>query len=414
LNYQQLPAGGSNIGVTAFNARRSKVDKWDVFVRVAGTEQQTAADVELLQDGVLLGEETVVLERGESQRLVFSVNVEKASRLEARLKPDGFDSLAADNVAFLELSAGRPLSVYSHLEMTTYRHALQTLKGVDLFPKENVSGNASSYDVLITNRKQDEALDATVSLFVGIIPDDLQELVSLKTGLAEIVDWQRSAPLLQHVQLSGIQIIDEPSSADGIRDGHYEELGYEILAHTRSGPLILKKRTGERLAFYLLFDTDRSTFPYRVGFPILIANVVQIALQQAELSEARGRPAGVLPPKSLEPNQSYQITAPDGSRHDVESNADGIVSGVPAPLVGSYVVSQEGKEVTQIGVSLLNKTETSLVGVAKIQFRELSVTASETQIESDHPLWPTFAFLAFGLLLVEWWFFQRRPGGVST
>ena len=27
------------------------------------------------------------------------------------------------------------------------------------------------------------------------------------------------------------------------------------------------------------------------------------------------------------------------------------------------------------------------------------------------PLWPTFALAGLGVLLVEWWYFQRRPGG---
>lgn len=178
--------------------------------------------------------------------------------------------------------------------------------------------------------------------------------------------------------------------------------------------MILKKRSGAKLAFFLLFHTDRSTLPYRVGFPILVANVVRMGLLQAKLSEVRGQPTQVLPPKLLRPSRSYRVTAPDGSTHDGKSNSEGILSGVPAPLVGRYVISDAGKDVAHIGVSLLSAAETSLSAAEEIQFRELSVSASETKIKSDHPLWPTFAFLAFGLLLVEWWFFQRRPGGLPT
>lgn len=419
LNFQQLPAGGSNVGVTAFNARRSQSDSWDVFVRIAGSETfDTSVDVELLRDGKPDAEETVFIEKGASTRLVFHVEADRPASLEIRLNSDGFDSLAADNVAYLKLPAGRPLNVFSHLEMTSFRHALRVIKGVNLFPNEDGSPNAdagvggSRYDVLITDRELDKSLEATVSVSVGMVPDDLKKLISIKTGLAEIVDWRRSSPLLQHVQLTGVQIADVPKSADGVREGQFEELGYEVLAHSRTGPLILQKRTGDRLAYYFLFHTDRSTLPYRVGFPILVANIVQTALQQSDLSEVRGQPTQILPRQNLKPNRPYRVTLPDGTEHECKTDSDGILSGVPAPLVGRYVVRESRKTVANIGVSLLNATETTLKAAPEIQFRELSVAASEATFESDHPLWPMLTIAAFGLLLVEWWYFQRRPGGV--
>jgi len=61
-------------------------------------------------------------------------------------------------------------------------------------------------------------------------------------------------------------------------------------------------------------------------------------------------------------------------------------------------------------VSLLTVTETSLATVEQLQFRESSVAASATMLKSDHPLWGVFAAIGFALLLVEWWYFQRRPG----
>ena len=62
-------------------------------------------------------------------------------------------------------------------------------------------------------------------------------------------------------------------------------------------------------------------------------------------------------------------------------------------------------------MSLLTVTETSLATVPQLQFRELSVGAAGTMLKSDHPLWGEFAAVGFVLLLVEWWYFQRRPGG---
>jgi Ca-activated chloride channel homolog len=414
LNYQQLPPAGPNIGITDFNARRSQTARWDVFVRVAGSEAaSTGAAIELLQDGRVIGEDTVILEAGDSQRLIFRVDTDSATALEVRLKPDSFDSLASDNVAWLDLPVARPLMVYVSPELASYRHAVRGLKGLVLYPDEAGETSTAGYDLAITDQQSGADLDAVVTLSVGVIPRDLQGLISMTTGAAQIVDWQRNDALLQHVQLMEVQIADEPQLSDGINEGAFEELGYAVLAHSRTGPLILRKSTGEKLSYYLLFHSDRSTLPYRVGFPILVSNIVQTALQQASLAEVRGRPTRVLPPQSLAPERAYRVVGPNGFTRDVKSNAEGVVDGVPAPHVGRYVFRDGGQEAAAVGVSLLSPQETSLASVAEIQFREMSVTAAEATLKSDRPLWPLLAFMAFGMLLVEWWYYQRRPGGAA-
>jgi hypothetical protein len=234
----------------------------------------------------------------------------------------------------------------------------------------------------------------------------------MEETLAQVIDWQRSTPLLQHVLLTDVQIADRPVSAEGVRDRDYEDLGYEILAQGRTGPLVLRKESAGRTSLFLLFHTDRSTLPYRVGFPILVSNAVQIAMQQAGLSEIRGQQTGILPPRNLRPDTQYQVHSPDGSVSDVRSSSDGTLSGVAAPTIGRYTIREGGTDVASIGVSLLTVSETSLASVEQLQFRELSVGVAGTMLKSDHPLWGVFAAVGFVLLLVEWWYFQRRPGQV--
>jgi Ca-activated chloride channel family protein len=154
--------------------------------------------------------------------------------------------------------------------------------------------------------------------------------------------------------------------------------------------------------------------PYRIGFPILVANAIQIALQQAELSEVRAQPTGLLPKKKYKEESEYRITGPGGSSHSGTTNADGLLTGIPAPQVGRYTIAEGSKQVDSIGVSLLSADETNLASVEKIQFKELSVAAAGEKIDSDWPLWSYIAAAALCLLLLEWWYFQRRPGGVPA
>jgi hypothetical protein len=415
LSCQIVPAPGENAGITALNARRTSATKWEVFARIEGSKAaQGSATAELIKDGQSAAEESVVLEPGESQRVVFRLDAEKPSAIELRLKLDGFDSLASDNVAYLDLPPARPLAVFAHQDMYAVRHALSGLEQTDVYPDDEGVGSSARYDLVISDRREDAILEAPVSVFIGFVPDDLKSTVSIGTGSAVIVDWERSAPLLQHVYLGDVQTTDEPVSAEGVREGSYEELGYEILAHGRRGPLILQKRNGASIAYYFLFHTDRSTLPYRVGFPILMANAAQIARETASLSEIRGSRTGILPPLTLERDRTYRVAGPDGARTEARSTAEAVVSGVPAPRVGQYDYSDGGRTAARVGASLLDTGETSLASVREIRFRELSVEAAEGKIKSDRPLWPAFAMIGFCVLLTEWWFFQRRPGGYSS
>ncbi|MBX3436637.1 MAG: BatA and WFA domain-containing protein [Planctomycetaceae bacterium] len=416
LQFHKLPAAAANIGITAFNARKAGPDRWDVFVRIEGSGvAQTAANVELLANDVPVGRaESVVLEAGQSQRLVFRYDGADAASLEVRLRPDGADSLATDNVAFLELPVSRPLSVYCPADLVSFRHSLEVLGDIELLPQGEVEPQRATYDLVITDNAQDMHLDAPTVLTVGVIPEELQRLVRIETGLAEIVDWKRDSGLLQHVLFSDVDITDLPTSEPNVGDGDFESLGYEILAHGSAGPLVLQRRNGPRLSFHVLFHTDKSTLPYRVGFPVLISNVVALAREQANLSDVRGTTTGILPPLAVKAEQPYRVTGPGGFSVSPTSDADGLLKGIAARTVGSYMVADGNDVVERVGASLLDATETSLLGVDEIHFRELSVAANTTPATMDRPLWPWLALSAFAVLLGEWWLFLRRPGGVPV
>lgn len=414
LVYQQLPPASPNIGIGSLNARRTGEQNWAVFVSITGSASaKSAANVRLLRDGDEIGNEAVVLEAGQPRQLVFEVEVRDETHLEVRLEPESFDSLAADNIAFIDLPIPRPVSVYVPSGMTTFRRAANVLPGVDLYPKDDGDEELSKYDLVISDRDQKLTPAAAVRLSVGVIADDLSKLLSVGDEGATLVDWRRDSPLLQHVQLNELVITDRPESREGVLEQDFEQLGYEILAHGREGPLVLKKREDADVAFHLLFHTDRSSLPYRIGFSILVQNLVQIARQQASLSEAHGHQTGVLPDQFVTADQTYNVTRPDGSSLQVRSDPQGRLAGVPARSIGQYTVMGDDGEVARIGVSLLDDRETQLTTVEEIQFGELSVTAQQDAVPTDRPLWHLLALAGFVLMLIEWWYFQTRSGRIA-
>jgi hypothetical protein len=413
LNYQRLAPAGPNFGITALSAQRTATGGWDVFVQVEGSaDAEGNAAVELFQGDASMGSERITVTRGHAQRMVFHVRGDTALSLRVQLTPDGFDSLAADNAAYLDLPASRPLRVFVPKSMVSYRLALQGIVGLQVFPQATSDEASGAYDLVISDRSQDLNLTARTRLTVGFIPTDLQSLVQPGTNGSTVVDWRRDAAVLQHVQMADLVALEQPHFAGNAGEAELENLGYEVLMHGERGPLLVRKQTSDSLWFALLFNTDRSTLPYRVGFPIFVANVVQSALEQAGLADVNATRTGVLPAVTLVAGHRYDVQGPDRKLEPVTADEHGIVSGVRASRVGYYTISENGTPRQKAGASLLSPTETSLAGVEQIQMNEqLQVAAAIAPIKADRPLWPGLLLFGLCVLLVEWWFFQRKPGG---
>jgi len=413
LNYQRLTPAGPNLGITALSAQRATSGGWDVFVQIEGSpEAEGNASVELLQNGTTLGSERITLARGHAQRMAFQIKGDRAAALRVKLTPDGFDSLAADNTAYLDLPESHPLRVFIPKSMVSYRLALQGLAGIELFPQDSGDEASGAFDLVISDRAQDLSLKARTRLSVGFIPADLQRFVETGTNASAVVDWRRNADVLQHVELSDLVVLNQPRFKANAGEGDLENLGYEVLVHGQRGPLLVRKQENDATRFALLFHTDQSTLPYRVGFPIFVANVVQLALQQAGLAEANASRTGVLTPVALVPRHRYDIQAPEQKLEPVTADERGILSGVRASRVGYYSISENGAAPLQVGASLLSPTETGLAGVEQIQFNEhLQVAVAAAPVKTDRLLWPPLLLLALGVLTTEWWFFQKKPGG---
>jgi Ca-activated chloride channel homolog len=333
--------------------------------------------------------------------------------LKVQLTPDGFDSLADDNTAYLDLPQSRPLRVFVPKSLFSYRLALQGIQGIQLFPQETSDEASGAFDLVISDRQQDMNLTARTKLSVGFIPSELQSLVELgDTNGSSVVDWRRDEPVLQHVQLADLVVLDEPRFAANAGEGDLENLDYEVLIYGQHGPLLVRKQDPNGVRFALLFHTDRSTLPYRVGFPIFVANIVQTAMEQVGLAEVVANRTGVLPPLTLAPNGHYEIQTPDHATESAVADDHGMVSGIAAPQAGVYSISENGASRLQVGASLLSPSETTLSSVEQIQFNEqLQVAAAGETVKADRPLWPLLLMIALTIMLVEWWFFQKKPGG---
>ncbi len=414
LDIRRLEAGGPNIGITEMSARRSGTDEWEVFIRAAGsTEDLRGGEIQLYENGQQTAAQSIEVASDESQRMVFPVASDQLRFLEARLVPAGFDSLAIDNSVWLTLPEVRALKAWASPSLSSWHHALRVLSQVEV-ETTGATPVAPEYDLIVSDSEDLGGSVAAVQIFVGLIPGDLNGLVTIKEDIATVVDWNRTAPLLRHVQMGDVQIGEQPAYAKDVSARDLEERGYEVLVDGNAGPLLLQRREGLKISFWFLFHTDRSTLPYRLGFPIIAANAVEASLKQASLSDVSAAATGTLPPLIVEASREYTIKSPDGEEVILQSSDSGVLSGAAASRVGRYDVYDGTDLLTSIGTGLLNARETSLQASDEIRFTEMSVATDDAvALESDRPLWWLLALAAFGFMLVEWWYFQRGRGALA-
>lgn len=421
LSLQSVPPGGANMGITEMNARRSDRESWEVFVRVSGSMGEVGdAELTLTLDGNVVGREQVSTTPDErTERIVFTVDAAEAALLHAELTfPGSKDSLDIDNSVWLSLPTPRPLKVRTSPELFSWQHAFNVLDDIELDTAE--SPQVPEYDLIVSDTMELQGIDAPILVYVGLVPEEISDLVSVADTESgedptEVVVWEPTSPLLQHVKLRQVQIAEKARYLDGADEAKLEDRGYEVLVHGANGPLLLQKRQGLRTEYFFLFHTDRSTLPYRLAFPILVSNATQAALKQASLSEVSAFPTGVLPPIAVEPDRAYTVSRPDGEIQTLQSTASGMLSGISADIVGKYQIEDSGDQVATMGAGILNTMETSLRSVDDFKFNDLRVEVEEPElIRSDQRFWRVLAGLAFAFLLFEWWYFQREKSGAAA
>jgi len=415
LTFEQISPGGPNIGISTVNATRGGESHWNVFIGIGGTDgTDHAGTVSIDSDGEHIGEQLVAFSGSSFERIAFRVDASQATSLTISLRSDAFDSLASDNVAFIDLPPLRPLFVYVSTSLPDYRHALQGLQNVRVFPGEDgATDGVEAYDLLISDDEDDMIIPCRVGFHVGMMPASLEAFVSTDERGSTIVDWQRNAPLLQHVNLLDLIVSDGTVYLGDSNEAQIEEAGFQVLVHGTRGPLLVRSRGEDASVYYLLFHSDQSTLPYRVGFPVMVRNLAQLTMSTLGLNEVQGRRTGVIRDITLLPNDTYVVTAPNGESHETTTDEAGLISGVTALQSGPYRISGPSTDIVY-GASLLSMSETSLSSVDEIEFEELTVAAAASALKTDRALWPYLAFIAFILLFVEWWFFQRRPGGRAS
>ncbi len=380
------------------------------------SDRDVNATVSVLANGVEVETRGVPIPANDAVDFTSDAFPAGVSRLRIELRSDASDALPADNAAELVLARDSDLAQRILLVSDTplvLQRALSALPGAQVTTvstTEHLSGDVAGgpFDLFVfENYTPVSAAEITAPVFFVDPPVDGLLPVSGVMTTASVQHVRSGDPLLEGVDLTGLTAGETPihQLADGsaeIVEGESGPLLYRGVVPGTSDPMVV-----------LTFDVQESTFPQRIGFPILMANVVR-ALAPAALpaSAALGDPIAFEPRTGA---ATVRVTAPSGVVTDIPVSFDesGAVETAVFPATGEageYTVEEldasgrtaaSGSFVVNAGhpVESNLRANPDLPAVLA-QARAADATGATRQRLGD--LWPALAALALALLLFEW------------
>jgi hypothetical protein len=267
-------------------------------------------------------------------------------------------------------------------------------------------------------------MPAANTMFIGGLPplESWTAQQSKETVFGpQIIDWDRSHPLLNLLELAGIQIAD----AQLVKP----PLGGRALVDTTAGPLasiaprdrfedvvlgfeiVGRNEAGERT-----FNTD---WPRKHSFPSFWLNVLEHFSSGVEAQQTH-RPGEVVELRMPPGTDTVSIELPDGSRVGVEVDSTGRVAFQETERLGTYQVYAKDMVVKQFAVNLFDRDESdvalrvrekgedglNIVENLAIGYVEVAARSPNADIRKE--LWKGLLLLALVVLILEWYIYNRR------
>jgi Ca-activated chloride channel family protein len=211
-------------------------------------------------------------------------------------------------------------------------------------------------------------------------------------------------PLLRYVDLSDVHVLQARATAP--------PPGARVLIEAEGGPLLFVAERPEGRLAVLTFDLRDSDLPLQIAFPILTANLTDWLLPQG----AAGFPQLVRPgdavPLPPDPEATeIVVTAPNGARHLLPVGEKMPVFAATDQL-GVYLVEQLDPSDTVLQsavftVNLFDEAESDIAPREVVMVGQAEVTAAVREEQGRREFWPWLASAALGMLVVEWWIYQR-------
>ncbi|WP_406695784.1 BatA and WFA domain-containing protein [Singulisphaera sp. Ch08] len=435
-----------NVAILALQSRRNdeRIDTYQVFGRIHNYRgQPVETEAQLLrhdpkkpgEKGNLIDAIALKLAPQSDQSFKFELPDTGMAELEVRLLVE--DSLALDNRAFTVV--GNPRKAQVLVVTAGNRYLVDTLRtptaveraDVTVVAPEETKSDAIArdlrsgrYDLVIYDHFRPETSPEANALYFGVLPPGPAYAKSKIQEQPIILDWDVSHPLMQYVRdlptvaiLKAVTVEPPPGSTN--------------LIEGNQGPLaFVAPREGysDAVVTFALMDGEKfNTNWYRnISFPLFLFNSLQVLGNARESAgddiHLPGRPV-VLRAESSK--GQIKVTSADGKKVETLSRTlQGTYVDDQVDATGIYHARWEPDGLLAFAVNQFDARESDLAtrglvpeGIPpdstlaesykiKIGYNPVSGTRNPRPIRKDW--WKPIAAIALGIVLLEWYIYNRR------
>jgi hypothetical protein len=376
-----------NVAITAFGVRAPAGGAGDgeIYLEVANyAPARQAVRIAVTRGTASLVDQSHDVNPGEILRQTMPVGLTGDARLRARVSA-GENALAIDDEAVAWFAAAEPIDVTVVSDNPALALLLSRAAGVRTSIVSPAAYRPGREDAVVFDRWLPEAAPSRPALCIA--PPAASWLG--EPGAEEKEPrWLRSAP---HPVLSGV----DPLTLDIKRTRAYQGADLVPLASSVAGtPLVQAVDAPDRRIVVMTFSINDSNLAFAPAFPVLIGNTLEWLARP--VIDAPRRPGPVLLPAS-----TARVTAPDGRNVRLLRTGGGTAAKLDAP--GLYLVETAGSR----GVVTVNVGDREASNLTRTSLPTTARTDASAE-RSGRPWWVAAGLLAFVLIGVEWWTWQRR------
>ncbi len=433
-----------NVAILALQTRRNddKPDLYQVFGRVHNfRDEPVETEAQLFRhDAEKPGAEpklvdAIGLKLGPRSEQSFKFDLPSSGLMELEVRIDVKDAQPLDNHAYTLI--GNPRKAQVLLVTPGNRYLVDTLRTptaveradvVTITPEQAKADpfsrdmKAGVYDLVIFDQFRPETAPEANALYFGAMPPGPAYAKTRDLDRPVILDWDVTHPLMQYVRdLSTVAIL----KAIGVEP----PIGSTTLIESNVGPLaFVAPREGfsDTVVAFALLDGDKfnTTWFKNISFPLFLFNSLQVLGNSRETAADEIHLPGQSVPLRIDANaEKVTVTGPGGITNDmVTRSPQGTYVYGKAEKSGIYHARWQPSGMLPFVVNQFDFRESDIAprGLVpdgtpaekadsyKIKIGYSPVAGVKQLRPSPKDWWVVFAVMALGLLLGEWYIYNRR------
>lgn len=407
VSFVPFGSGGANDGITDLRVVRGAGGAASLFASVeafGGRPLLRTLSLRRAGDGGLLDAREVAAPAGGQAVALFPLEGVEPGPLEVRL--EGEDGLAVDDRAWCVYRPEAPRRYAVHgrpsrwlRDPSTFRPGM--LGSPDPLPDGAALRAVGPLDLVIYNGSVPaDPPPARAALYIDCVPPGGAVTVAGTMEFPPVLDWSRTHPVTRHAEFSDLLVV-EALRLEGVPPA-------AVLVDSPRGPLLALLETPETRALLVPFDLDRSNFPLRLAFPLVMANALDYffaARRPGDEEEVlrTGEPIE----RSLPPGGVLEVAPPRGRGGEAEAGPAGRAVYRETWSAGVYRLKGPAGA-GQAAASLLHRGESDIAPRPRFEAGGVAHEARPEAVRANLLLRDPLLLLGLLILLLEWVLWVKR------